>query len=71
LLQKKTNHDFSVGRIIDTLNRISCSNIQDNLYLFDYRSQISDAIGDATGTDFKKKYRRLGEIKKSLGAVKK
>ncbi|MDR1953023.1 MAG: IS1634 family transposase, partial [Clostridiales Family XIII bacterium] len=35
LLQKKTNHDFSVGRIIDTLNRISCSNIQDNLYLFD------------------------------------
>jgi transposase len=71
ILQKKTNHVFSAGKIIDTLNRISCSNIQDNLYLFDYRSQSSDAIADAVGIDFKKKSRRLGEIKKSLGAVKK
>jgi transposase len=71
LLQKKMGHTFSAEKIIDALNRVSCSNIQDNLYLFDYRGAVSDAIGDALGIDFTTKYRRLGEIKKSLGSVKK
>ena len=71
LLQKKTNHVFSAGKIIDTLNRISCSNEQENLYLFDYRNEVSDALGKTIGIDFAKKRRRLGEIKKSLGSVKK
>lgn len=71
LLQKKTGRRFSAEKIIDCLNRLSCSNEQDNLYLFDYRSQISDAIGTALDIDFTRKRMRLGEIKKVLGEVKK
>jgi hypothetical protein len=71
LLQKKTGRRFSAEKIIDCLNRLSCSNEQDNLYLFDYRSRISDAIGTALDIDFTRKRMRLGEIKKVLGEVKK
>ena len=71
LIGKKTNRKYPAEKIISCLNNISCSNEQDNLYLFDYRSEISDAIGDALGIDFKRKRLRLGEIKNILAESKK
>ena len=71
LIGKKTDRQYSAEKIIACLNGISCSNEQDNLYLFDYRSEISDAIGDALGIDFKRKRLRLGEIKNILAESKK
>lgn len=71
LLQKLTNRRYSPEKIIDCLNRISCSNEQDNLYLFDYRSEASDDIGGNLGIDFTLKRRRLGEIKNVLAMCKK
>jgi len=71
LLQKKTGRKYSPGKIIECLNNISCSNEQDSLYLFDYRSKESDAIGDAIGIDFKKRRLRRGEIKNILAESKK
>ena len=71
LIGKKTNRKYPVEKIVSCLNAISCSNEQDNLYLFDYRSGISDAIGDALDIDFKRKRLRLGEIKNILAESKK
>ena len=71
LLQKRTGRAFSAERIIDAMNRVSCSLVQGNLFLFDFRNPVTDAVGEAVGIDFKKKYRRLGEIKRALGNVKK
>ena len=71
LLKKLTGKTISCRKIIDTLNRISCSNIHDNLYLFDYSSKESKIIGEALNMDFSKKYIRLGEIKKFIGNAKK
>jgi len=71
LIQKKTDRKYSPEKIIECLNRLSCSNEQDNLYLFDYRSKTSDAIGDGLGIDFTKKRLRLGEIKNILAGSKK
>jgi hypothetical protein len=39
--------------------------------LFDYRSDISDAIGEALEIDFTNKRLRLGDIKKILAQAKK
>ena len=44
---------------------------QENLYLFDYRSEISDTIGNALGIDYTRKRLRLGEIKNILAESKK
>ena len=71
LLQKLTGKVYSSDRIIDCLNKISCSKEEDNLYLFDYRSDISDAIGEALDIDFTKKRLRLGEIKSIIADAKK
>ena len=71
LIGKKTKRKYSAEKIIACLNAISCSNEQDNLYLFNYRSGISDAIGGAIGIDFKRKRLRLGEIKNILAESKK
>lgn len=71
LLQKITKQVYPAGKIIECLNKISCSLEQDNLYLFDYRSKISDAIGNALGIDFTRRRRRLGEIKNILAKSKK
>ena len=71
LIEKKTNRKYSPEKIIECLGRISCSSEQDNLYLFDYRSEISDAIGNALGIDFTRKRLRLAEIKNILAQSKK
>jgi hypothetical protein len=70
LMQKLTKRQYSSDRIVDCLNRISCSAEQDNIYLFDYRSETSDAIADALGIDFRKKRLRLSEIKHLLAESK-
>jgi transposase len=71
LLQKQTGRRFSCDKIVECLNNISCSHEQENLYLFDYRSEISDAIGKALGISFNKKRLTLAEIKNILAVSKK
>ncbi len=71
LIQKKMDQRYSPDRIIECLNKIACSNEQDNLYLFDYRSEISDAIGNALGIDFILRRLRLSELKNILAESKK
>jgi len=71
LLQKKTKRRYSPEKIIGCLNSISCSNEQDSIYLFDYRREESDDIGDALDIDFKKKRLRRAEIKNILAESKK
>ena len=71
LIQKKTGHKFTPEQIITCLNNISCSLEHTNLYMFDYRSYISNCIGEAFNIDFTKKRLRLNEIKNILASSKK
>jgi hypothetical protein len=71
IIQKKAGRKYSAEKIVSCLNNISCSNEQDNIYLFDYRSKISDAIGAALGIDFTKKRFCRNEIKNILATSKK
>jgi transposase len=71
ILEKRLGWAYSAERIVECLARISCSHEQENIYLFDYRSEISDAIGQALGIDFTKKRLRLQDIKKILAQAKK
>jgi len=71
IIEQKTGKLYSAERVIECLNRISCSNEHENIYMFDYRSEISDVIGKALGIDFTNKRLRLGDIKKYLAQAKK
>jgi transposase len=71
ILQKKTGNNYSAEGIVDCLKQITCSHEHENIYLFKYRSEISDALGDALGIDFTNKRLCLGDIKKYLAEAKK
>jgi transposase len=71
LIQKELRNEYPIGQILDTLKAISCSRESENLYLFDFRSDLTNAFGKAFGLDFTKERLTRGEIKKYLAAVKK
>jgi transposase len=70
LIQKKTGYCFTPEQIITSLNNISCSLEYENVYLFDCRNKITDAIGKAFGIDFTKKRLPLNKIKNILAGAK-
>ncbi|WP_049769587.1 IS1634 family transposase [Desulfitobacterium hafniense] len=61
----------SVSAIIESLEKCSCSHNQKNYYLFDYYDEILADIGQEFNIDFGRKCMSLGELKKTLGKVKK
>ncbi len=71
LVQREMNHKYSSAKMVEALNKISCSNESDNLFLFDYRSDVTDDLGEAFGVDFTKLRLTRKEIKKTLGESKK
>jgi transposase len=71
LIQKRTKREYSSERLIEAMNNISCSYEGGNLFLFDYRSDVSDALGKAFDLDFTARRLTRAVIKKNIGAVKK
>ena len=71
LIQKRTNFQYSPAKLIEAMNSLSCSHEGGNLYLFDYRTDLTDKLGDAFDLDFTKQRMTRGQIKKNLGDAKK
>ena len=71
LLEKKLNRRYSVTAILESLNKSSCSLLEQNMYLFDYYDEILRDLGKELKIDFSKKYMTAGEIKKIIGGTKK
>ena len=70
LIQKKTSYQFTPDQIVNCLNRISCVLEDQNIYLFGYRTRISDEIGKVFNIDFTRKRLFLHEIKNILALAK-
>jgi transposase len=70
LIQKKTGYAFTPEQIATCLNNIGCSLEHENIYLFDYRTHISNEIGKAFGIDFTNKRLSLSRIKNILALAK-
>jgi transposase len=71
IIQHRLKNEYCVSRILESLRKVSCSHNKENIYLFDYRDDVTDAIGKALGIDFTNKNMRLADIKKILVTVKK
>ena len=71
LVQKRTGLEYSPEKLIDAMNNISCSLEGGNLYLFDFRNDVSDALAKAFGFDFTLQRLTRAEIKKNIGIAKK
>jgi len=71
LIQKRTGYKHNPEKLIEAMNNISCTHESENLYLFDYRDDITDDLGKAFGIDFTKLRLSRKEIKKNIGDAKK
>ena len=71
VLQHKLDKKYSVSKILESLSKCNCTNIQENYYLFDYYDTVLKDIGLITNIDFSLKNRTLQDIKKILGTTKK
>ncbi len=70
ILELKLEHKYSTERMIDSLSKAECSLLQQNYYVFDYYDEVLRDIGNATGIDFSKRLRTLGEIKQVIAESK-
>lgn len=66
-----TENKYSIARILESIRKSECIHIQQNCYLFDYRDEILETIGNKLDIDFTKQILSLGEIKKKLRTTKK
>jgi len=61
---------YTIARITETLRKVACSHVSQNIWLFDYVDEITEDMNKAFGTDFGRKQMTLLEIKKILGEAK-
>lgn len=66
LLERKLENKYSCERIIDSLKKYNCVNINQNVHQFLYYDDILRDIGLKSNIDLAKKYRKTAEIKKIL-----
>ncbi len=71
ILEYKLNGKYSITKIINSLKKCSCTNVDQNYYLFDYYDEILQDIGVAINIDFSTKIRTLQQIKKNISETKK
>lgn len=66
VLEQMLNEKYSVKKIRQALINYSCSYLEQNYYLFDYRDEVIKSIESVFGFDLSKKIMSLAEIKKIL-----
>jgi len=71
ILEVKMDHKYSIGQMLESLNKAECTHMKQNFYLFDYCCDVLMDMGKVFNIDFSKRIRGLGEIKKTLADTKK
>jgi len=71
IVERRLNGKYTIATITETLLKVACSHLSQNLWLFDYADEVTDDMNAAFGTDFGKKNMTLQEIKINLGQAKK
>jgi len=61
---------YTIAKIIEALQSVACSNIDQNMRLFNFADEVVDAFNAAFGTGFGRKVMTLKEIKKILARLK-
>ena len=70
VLQHKLDKKYSVEKILESLGKCNCQNLEENIYRFSFYDEVLKDIGNAINIDFSLKNRVLQDIKKILGNTK-
>ena len=70
VLEFSLGSKYSITQMISSLQKCTCTNVDQNYYLFDYYDEVLKDIGDVTNVDFSTKIRTLQQIKKNISETK-
>ena len=71
ILQHKLDKKYSVEKILESLKKCNCQNLEENIYRFNFYDTVLKDVGNVIDVDFSFKNRTLQDIKKNLGKSKK
>jgi transposase len=71
LLEIRLRHKYPMVRILEALRSVNCSHLDQNIYLFDYRNEITDELNKVFELNIGVKFMTLDDIKSSLAQTKK
>lgn len=71
ILQHKLDKKYSVTKILESLSKCNCQNLEENIYRFNFFDTVLKDIGNVIDIDFSFKNRTLQDIKKTLSQAKK
>lgn len=66
LIQLDFDYRYSAGKILGELKALQCSHLKDNVWHFDYRTDLSDELCENAGVTFNLEIMTLKEIKGEL-----
>ena len=70
-LEFKLEGKYSITKIINSLKKCNCTNVNQNYYVFNYYDEVIRDIEKATSIDFSTEIRTLQQIKKNISKTKK
>lgn len=70
VLQHKLDKKYSVEKILESLGKCNCQNLEENIYRFSFYDTVLKDIGNSININFALKNRTLQDIKKYLGSSK-
>lgn len=71
IIELNLKHKHDISKVIESLQKCTCTNLQQNYYFFDYYDEVLKDLGEICSVDFSHKIRTLKEIKKILASTKK
>ena len=71
VLQYKLDKKYSVEKILESLSKCNCQNLEENIYRFSFFDTVLKDIGNAINIDFSLENRTLKNIKENLALSKK
>lgn len=71
ILEYNLKGKHSITKMIDSLKKCTCINIDQNHYIFGYYDEVLADISEATDIDFSTSFRTLQQIKKNISETKK
>ena len=70
IAEKRMDGKFTIQQITDTLQRVNCSHIKQNIWLFDYADSLTSELQSTFGIEFSRRHMTLQEIKNNLAQSK-
>ena len=66
-----TGRSFSTFELLDSLRKYTCSHVGENIYSFHYTDDVIRSMEKVFEIDLNKRFRKRGEIRKLIAAMKK